>query len=111
MRFSFLYILLAACTTSEEKVASYNNTPEATIVSHTSGEDFFEGYSTIFQARMSDGNHSLEALGGVPPINVGGRLILPEEVPPRRENRLARHAFRIGFYRSKFALGSLTFWR
>ena len=55
-------VLLAAAYQSEEGVKVYNRIPEATIVSHGSGEDFLSEYELRFQANMSDGNHSAAEL-------------------------------------------------
>ena len=61
MRSSFALLFLLGCT-SEEKVTSYNSNPEATIVSHSSPEEFLEGYEITFQATVSDSNHGTDKL-------------------------------------------------
>ena len=62
MRYSPFLLFLFACATSEEKISIYNDTPEVSIVSHTSGSEFYEGVTDTFQATISDGNHTLTEL-------------------------------------------------
>ena len=78
MRFSPLIILLTACA-SEEAVKVYNSTPTVTIISHSEGAVFQDGYEVTFQAQVQDDNHENSSLAVDWSSN--SRILCPENAP------------------------------
>ena len=60
--FITLILGLCACSTSEEGVKIINSDPTATITSHSSGAEFFEGEEVTLVGLVSDANHSNDQL-------------------------------------------------
>jgi len=59
--FCFLVPFLFSCT-QDKGIAVYNAAPEATFVSHSSGDGVFEGSTVEFVAALTDANHSVDEL-------------------------------------------------
>ena len=54
-------LYLVACD-SDKGVTVFNTPPTADIVSHTDGDEVFEGYPVEFRATLSDANHDTDQL-------------------------------------------------
>ena len=53
-------MLLVGC--SDTSVKAFNAEPEATITSHSDGDEVYEGYTESFRGAVSDPDHASEDL-------------------------------------------------
>ena len=58
---SLTSLLLFACD-SDKGVTAFNSKPEASITSHTDGDEVLEGVLVTFRGSASDANHSYDQL-------------------------------------------------
>ena len=55
-----LTLLTSAC--SDHELGKFNSKPEASITSHSDGDEEYEGYAGTFRGSVSDPNHDNEDL-------------------------------------------------